>query len=538
MHPRQAPDCPCEEPNRKELEAADAKADREIAQAQAALTVSELDRFFAMSRDMLCITDLDGHMQRLNPAWEQTLGFSVAEICSKPWVEFVHPEDQPRALEALTGFRSGIEVLQLELRFLSKSGSYKWLLGSATPELGRAVVFVAMSDITDRKRLEEQLKQNHELEERNRRSEAACRVKSEFLSNMSHELRSPLNGIIGFSELLYDGKLGALAERPREFIGRIHASGSHLLQLINGVLDLSRIEAGHLEFHPERLLVSHVIQEVAGILSAWAAEKGIQVETEIEAGVDDVTIDAGRLRQVLYNYLSNALKFTGEKGRAVVRLKSEGAAEFRLEVSDTGIGISEEDTGRLFVEFQQLDGATTKRYQGTGLGLALTKHIVEAQGGRVGVASRLGEGSTFFAVLPRVPWKASVRDHVARILVVDEVSLDRFLVTHMLESNGYLVETAADCTEAYDKCRKEQFDAITFDLVLPDGAGWEGLARIRSLEKHRNTPVIVLYGPEREELEIPGGVQGFVIKPVRPDYLLETLKQVGVPARILEADNG
>src|SRR5271166_4547472 len=152
-----------------------------------------------------------------------------------------------------------------------------------------------MTETVDHQQMEEQLLiQNLNLKERNRRIEAASRMKSEFLANMSHELRSPLNGIIGFSELLYDGKLGALAERPREFVGRIHASASHLLQLINGVLDLSRIEAGHLEFYPERLLVSHVIREVTGILSAQAAEKGIQVETEIEAGVDDVTIDAGK----------------------------------------------------------------------------------------------------------------------------------------------------------------------------------------------------------------------------------------------------
>ncbi|MBZ5617400.1 MAG: response regulator [Acidobacteriia bacterium] len=498
----------------------------------------EVDQFFALSLDMLSISDLEGYIQRLNPAWEKTLGFSAAEMCSKPWVEFVHPEDRQRAIEALAGFRSGAEVRHLELRFLSKSGSYKWLVGSATPALDRGAVFAAMSDITERKQLEEQLRsQNLELEERNRRIEAASRMKTEFLANMSHELRSPLNGIIGFSELLYDGRLGTLPERPRELLGRIHASASHLLQLINGVLDLSKIETGHLEFRPERLLVSHLIREVTGILSGLAAEKMLRIETEIEAGVDAVTIDAGRFRQVLYNYLSNALKFTGERGRVVVRLKSEGATEFRLEVSDTGIGVSESDMGRLFVEFQQLNATTAKRYQGTGLGLALTKRIVEAQGGRVGVASRPGEGSTFFAVLPRVPLTAPSRIGAAKILVIDDQNLDRVLIVHILQANGYLVEVAATCAEAYEKCRREQFDAITLDLVMPDAPGWETLARIRSSEKHRNTPVIVISVCDRADLEVPVAVEGFLTKPVRPEHLLGALKRVGVPVRIMETAN-
>jgi len=495
----------------------------------------ELDRFFALSLDMLCISDLEGYIQRLNPAWEKTLGFSAAEMCSRRWVDFVHPEDRQLVVEAHSRLRSGTEVHHLELRFLTKTGSYRCLVVSATPELERDAVFAAVTDITDRKQLEEQLRsQNLELEERNRRIEGASRMKTEFLANMSHELRSPLNGIIGFTELLYDGRLGQLPARPKELLGRIHASASHLLQLINGVLDLSKVETGHLEFLPERLSVSHLIREVTGVLSGLAAEKLLQIETEIEAEVDEVTVDGGRLRQVLFNYLSNALKFTGERGRVVVRLKSEGATEFRLEVSDTGIGVSEADLGRLFVEFQQLNATTAKRYQGTGLGLALTKRIVEAQGGRVGVDSRLGEGSTFFAVLPRVPLTSPIRDGVAKILVIDDQNLDRVLILHILQSNGYLAEVAATCAEAYDKCRREQFDAITLDLVLPDGPGWEALARIRTLETYRKIPVIVISGCERADLEVPVAVEGFLTKPVRPEHLLGVLKRVGVPVRIRE----
>jgi PAS domain S-box-containing protein len=500
---------------------------------------ADLDQFFAVSLDMLFISDLDGYMHRMNPAWEKKLGYTAAEMCAKPWIEFVHPEDRTHVLQAHERLRSGAEVRDLELRFRSKSGSLKWLVACASPDLDRGVVFAAVSDITERKKLEERLRsQNLILEERNHRIEAASRMKSEFLANMSHELRSPLNGIIGFTELLYDGKLGELPARPKGYVGRIHASASHLLQLINGVLDLSKIEAGHLEFCPERLLISRVIHEVTGILGVLAAGKQIQIETEMESGVDEVMIDEGRLRQVLYNYLSNALKFTGDGGRVVVRLKSEGAAAFRLEVSDTGIGVSEKDLPRLFVEFQQLDATTAKRYQGTGLGLALTKRIVEAQGGRVGVASRSGRGSTFFAVLPRVPRSASAPDGSARILVVDDQNLDLVLLSHILQSNGYLVETAETGDEAYEKCRREQFDAITLDLVLEDQPGWEVLARIRSLEKYRHIPVIVISGCERADLEVPIAVEGFLTKPVCVDDLLGALRGIGLPKRGMQIANG
>lgn len=500
---------------------------------------SQLDQFFALSLDMLCITGLDGFMQRLNPSWVKALGFSEEELCRVPLLEFVHPEDRHYVLEAQSRLRRGFEVRDLEVRFLAKDGSSRWLVVSATPALERSEIFAAVTDITARKKLEEQLRsQNLKLEERSRKIEEASRMKNEFLANMSHELRSPLNGILGFTELLYDGKLGKLPARPTEFLGRIHASASHLLQLINGVLDLSKIESGHLEFKPERILISPIVQEVTGILGSLAAEKRIRVETEVDPAADEVTIDASRLRQVLYNYLSNALKFTGEGGVVTVRVKPESASEFRLEVSDTGIGVAEKDLSRLFIEFQQLDASTAKRYQGTGLGLALTKRVVEGQRGRVGVSSVQGKGSTFFAVLPRCPAVANpFRAPAARILVVDDQKLDRLLLTRILESNGYLVEVCTTSAEAYDKCRWHRFDAITLDLVLPDAAGWETLERIRSLENHRHTPVIVISACEPADLNVPLEVQGFLTKPVNNADLLAVLQRAGAMASKPEGVN-
>jgi signal transduction histidine kinase len=183
---------------------------------------------------------------------------------------------------------------------------------------------------------------------------------------------------------------------------RILQNGRHLLALINDVLDLSKIEAGKIDFRPEPLDPGTVVLEVRDILRALAAKKRIKVETEVAEGLGQVVLDPAKLKQVLYNYVSNALKFTPEGGRVSVRVRPEGARAFCLEVEDTGIGISAEDLGRLFHEFEQLDGGVAKRAPGTGLGLALTKQLVEAQGGSVGVRSKLGAGSTFYAVLSRL----------------------------------------------------------------------------------------------------------------------------------------
>ncbi|MBI3325787.1 MAG: HAMP domain-containing histidine kinase [Nitrospinae bacterium] len=216
------------------------------------------------------------------------------------------------------------------------------------------------------------------------------------------ELRTPLNAIIGFAQLIYDGKVGPVAAAPKEYLGDILTSAQHLLRLINDLLDLAKVEAGKIEFQPEPLDLTALVGEVRDILSTVAATKRVRIESEIAPELGEVVADPSRLKQILFNYLSNALKATPDQGRVTVRVQPEGPDDFRLEVEDTGIGICPEDIGRLFVEFQQLDVSTGKKYRGTGLGLALTKRIVEAQGGRVGVRSTPGQGSVFFAALPRV----------------------------------------------------------------------------------------------------------------------------------------
>jgi protein-histidine pros-kinase len=234
-----------------------------------------------------------------------------------------------------------------------------------------------------------------------RRIREANRLKSEFLANMSHELRTPLNAVIGFAEIIHDGRAGAVSDEQREYLGDILNSSRHLLRIINDILDLAKIEAGRITLRPEPVDLGRIVREVGDILRSTTSTRSMVLTTEIDADLSEIVADPSRLKQILYNYLSNALKFTPEGGRITVRALAEEDDQFRVEVEDEGIGIADDDVPRLFIEFQQLDSSPAKRYQGTGLGLALTKRIAEAHGGRVGVRTEVGVGSTFFVVLPR-----------------------------------------------------------------------------------------------------------------------------------------
>jgi PAS domain S-box-containing protein len=235
---------------------------------------------------------------------------------------------------------------------------------------------------------------------------SATDAKSRFLASVSHELRTPLNSIIGFSEMLHDSRIGPVTDEQREILSDILGSARHLLHMISDILDLTKIEAGKMEFRPEPATIEGVVNEVRDSIWPLAERKKLHLTAEVSPGLHAV-IDPARFKQVLYNYLSNAVKFTPAGGSVKLRVTPEGDAAFRVEVEDTGIGIPPEEMPLLFNEFQQLPNSR-KAEQGTGLGLALTRHIVEVQGGTVSARSILGRGSTFVAVLPRNPRAGSI----------------------------------------------------------------------------------------------------------------------------------
>jgi signal transduction histidine kinase len=238
-----------------------------------------------------------------------------------------------------------------------------------------------------------------ELEASNRELEKANRLKSEFLANISHELRTPLNSIIGFSEVILDGLYGEINEKQEKYLGNIHKSGKHLLELINSILDLSKIEAGRMEFHPEEISFRNTAKEVENVLKPLAMKKGVDLSFSIEDALDEIIADRLKLKQILYNLLGNAIKFTPDKGSVILEAKKEGGF-ITVVVKDSGIGIKEEELDLIFESFRQADGSHSRDFEGTGLGLTLTRKFIDMHGGQIRAESVEGEGSSFIFTLP------------------------------------------------------------------------------------------------------------------------------------------
>jgi PAS domain S-box-containing protein len=496
----------------------------------------------SLAFDSIITIDLAGRVTEFNPAAERTFGYVRADVMGRELGDLIVPPQHRSAHKAglaryaATGQGTVIGQL-LELTALKSDGTeFPIEFAIRAVQIDGQTSFTAyIRDLTERRRTDELRLRSLSLEAENRQVREANRLKSEFLANMSHELRTPLNAIIGFSTILRDAPLNMDPAQQKEFLGDILTSGKHLLQLINDVLDLSKVEAGKLEFRPQPLEVDRVVREVLSVLKEVASAKAITLDTDL-ASLPDISLDAGRLKQVLYNYISNALKFTPAKGRVTIRTRSDGPDTWRLEVQDTGIGISDADLPRLFIEFEQLDAGASKQHGGTGLGLALTKRLVEAQGGQVGVTSTAGSGSVFWARLPRVHMtdrpaarsEPAIRQNGPAILVIEDDPADRAELVDALGAAGFDVEAVATGHAAVARCRDRAFAAVTLDLLLPDESGLEVLKQIR--EQGRNpAPRVVVVTVVAERHALAGHlVEDILPKPVDVTSLLTSLRRAGV----------
>ncbi|MFN2622953.1 MAG: ATP-binding protein [Chthoniobacterales bacterium] len=443
----------------------------------------------------------DEKFKQVNARFTEMIGYSEGELLERSPLNLTHPDDLAESQRLVKAMLDGREGCSLEKRYLRKNGELLWVNRTACvicdKDRNPREFLIMAEDITERKKVEEALR------EAKKEADRANHAKSEFLSRMSHELRTPLNAILGFGQLL-ERQNPTKPQRAR--VEHIMSAGRHLLKLINEVLDISRIEAGHLQLSVEPVAVTEILEEALDLMRPLAAQRSMQLSVDAQLDKDlHVLADRQRLKQVLLNLLTNAVKYTAVGGRVSVSLQQSNLAKTRLVVSDTGAGIATEKLARLFTPFDRLD-VEPSGVEGTGLGLALCQRLMQAMGGDIGVDSTVGKGSAFWIELPATdsPLKALPNNHAAalegacagdggRILYIEDNLSNLTLVEQMLAEQPQLqLLTAMQGGLGLDLARQHLPDLILLDLHLPDLRGHEVLERLRNDAVTRHIPVVII----------------------------------------------
>ncbi len=512
--------------------------------------------------DALMTTDPRGIITDVNKQTEALTGCTRDELIGAPFKNYF--TDPARAEAGINRVLSEGKVTNYELTARDRDGKLIVVSYNASTFHDRdrrlQGVFASARDMTELKRYEQTLQQkNVELEE-------ASRMKSEFLANMSHELRTPLNAIIGFSEALKDGLMGDVTEKQRGFIGDIFGSGQHLLALINDILDLSKVEAGKMLLDLEPVQVSSLFMNALSILRKKATIRQIRLGVEVSEELGAIEADGRKVKQIIYNLLSNAVKFTGDGGEVTLRaervtraavgqpcgswaggrsfpLAENEFAEFlRISVTDSGIGISPEGLEHLFTPFRQIDSGLARKFEGTGLGLAMVKLLAELHGGTVAVESATGEGSCFTVWLPlrepkeeastltKTPAVPSIetRGGMRTALVVEDDHKSAELIRLQLEAEGFKVLVTGSGEEALELLNKHSVALLTLDIILPSMDGWELLARMKQDPALSHIPVVMISIVADRNKGFALGAAGVMQKPISRQELHESLVELGL----------
>ena len=519
-----------------------AQASSLLASRAAALALArqgaESDAVFRASIDPICVASFDGYFTRLNPAWRSVMGYDIETMLAAPFAEFIHPDDLPRVEQVTAELRLGGELRHFDVRFRTADGSYRWLQFNASGDPDRQAYIAVARDVTQKRA------DAAALDEARRQAESANRAKSAFLANMSHELRTPLNSVIGFANILRRNKDGTLDAKQLDYLERIHRNGKHLLSLLNDVLDLSKVESGRVDLSIESVDVHDLLMEVHEIVGPSEPDRSSRVDLRLDAPEDlrPIATDRLRLAQIMTNLIANALKFTSA-GTVTTRVSADAAGNVgRIDVIDTGIGMSAEDLRRAFEPFEQAESGPDRRFEGTGLGLAISRSLAVSMDMSLTAVSEVGRGSTFSLLLPDGESQAPVHTseqapvHTSErtdgrpiprpgrgcVLIVDDDVESRLLLESTVSELGLSVVALDSAEFALQTARLVRPRAVLLDLMMPGVDGFTLLDQFGADPELADIPITVVSVVGTENRSRLGHATDVLDKPVD----LETLSQV------------